>query len=321
MLTYIIIYLVFVLLGPPITSSVGNRRFREVVAQSIDDYNSAQCRAEKCGIVETIMSHVANSGGRFLKQTDGKWQELEVETVRQKIAHAIRDTTKKRDAKMKKAIQRENVANKVAHRVMASGTTAAFESAFDPTFESPSHPLAAPPIDRLVTDLNRHLQQSNAAGMLPLPSVAKDLKLAPGMGGMDLSYPTRNELRQELRQDMQPYHMGNEMRMDVGQRIRPTLGSDPRFCLSQQMDPVSSMGLGPGSQLPVGPFAGGQVMGQGLHQQPNFGLMAPGAVVSGQASAAPPPDPPGMLSQDDDFMAKIDDTLGPWQPESEPQFK
>ncbi|CAB9497652.1 expressed unknown protein [Seminavis robusta] len=85
---------------------IGNRRFREVVAQSIDDYNSAQSRAEKYGIVETIMDEIAKSDGRFLKEDDdGNWLELEPDTVRQKIAHAIRDTTKKKEAKRLKALQ------------------------------------------------------------------------------------------------------------------------------------------------------------------------------------------------------------------------
>ena len=76
------------------------------MAQSIEDYNTAQSRAEKFGIVETIMDEIFRSGGRFLKEEEvGNWQEMEPEKVRQKIAHAIRDTTKKIEARRARAAQ------------------------------------------------------------------------------------------------------------------------------------------------------------------------------------------------------------------------
>jgi hypothetical protein len=85
---------------------VGNRRFRDVVAQSLEDYNTAQSRAEKYGIVETIMDEIAKSGGSFLALDDsGNWLEMEPDKVRQKIAHAIRDTTKAKEAKKARAEQ------------------------------------------------------------------------------------------------------------------------------------------------------------------------------------------------------------------------
>ena len=311
---------------------VGNRRFREVVAQSIDDYNSAQCRAEKCGIVETIMSHVAASGGRFLKQDDdGNWQELEAETVRQKIAHAIRDTTKKRDAKIKKAIQRESVANKVAHRVMASSSTTAAVQ------EPPRQP--APNISRFVTNLNKHLEQQSttveprafgATAMPPLPVAAKDHKLDPegqklfqgGAGdgtGMNWPHAMRSELRQEPGQGMMTGMIGNEMRRDVGHRIKPTFGNEPGFCLSQRTSPVASLALEP----PLGgPPASRQRMLPQMHvplpapiptgHHPDFEIEPMASHDHNLAEH--------NVAQDDEFMAKIDDTLGPWQPDSEGHF-
>jgi len=55
---------------------------------------------------------VRRAGGSFLKLNEltGEWEELEHEQIRLKIAHAIRDTTKKREARMKKESLREEAA-------------------------------------------------------------------------------------------------------------------------------------------------------------------------------------------------------------------
>ena len=48
----------------------------------------------------------------------------------------------------------------------------------------------------------------------------------------------------------------------------------------------------------------------------NFGIVPPSA-----QPLHPPPVEPHMMAHDDEFMAKIDDTLGPWQPDSESHFQ
>ena len=84
---------------------MGNRRFRSIISESIEVYNSASTRAEKYVIVENIIAIVNNSGGRFLKMgKDGEWSDLDAANTRQKIAHAIRDATAKMEAKLKRDV-------------------------------------------------------------------------------------------------------------------------------------------------------------------------------------------------------------------------
>ena len=56
---------------------------------------------------------------------------------------------------------------------------------------------------------------------------------------------------------------------------------------------------------------------QGLHN-PDFGI----DLISSQlAQQQVQVEPTSSVAQDDEFMAKIDDTLGPWQPDSESHFQ
>jgi len=370
---------------------IGNWRFREVVAQSIDDYNSAQSRAEKYGIVETIMSHIAKSGGRFLKQADdGSWEEIEPETIRQKIAHAIRDTTKKKEAKAKKALQREHAATKMSQRVFQAPATVT------PASHQQSRSSNAP-MDLFVQDLNKYMKkkrastQGSSSRMSP-PSAAKKPKPQTiqsgrrhsihGMGlGMEMPHPFKNELRHEPLDDM--HHVGSETSSDpgYGHRHSPPLGAESRLSYGQRMvrpascpepNQIYSHFQGDGTDCGLSPRleqSGPSFVGVGLglreqaanaprHNSLGLGL---GLSLREQMSHAPrqfslpdlrgPQDfglgqfgflreiesfsgprmghqgvhqleeepfeeeeEEGPVAHDDEFMAKIDDTLGPWHP-------
>lgn len=343
---------------------IGNRRFREIVAQSIDDYNTAQSRSEKYGIVETIMSHIAKSGGRFLKQVDdGSWQELDVETVRQKIAHAIRDTTKKREAKLKKASQRENVATKMAKRALSPPATVTPAATASRESREPSR---QGPISTFVQDLNKFMQKKRGAspgppitssGVSPptgqknhKQQAARKPKPPPPRQGLGLDiqmlHPVRNELRPDPGQEMRPgtglelrTAIGHEMRRDLGHRLRPAFepssGQMDRAATASPLDLEERPGLHmPGMRLGLAgempprrnsfptEFRGTRDPGLGHHSDHEFhsdyDMVAASSMGQHLAHQELEDDLP--VAHDDEFMAKIDDTLGHWQPEPDPHF-
>jgi len=53
----------------------GNKRFRDVVLESLEDYKNATSRYEKSIVVKAIMDKIQSEGGRFLKhnQSAGRW--------------------------------------------------------------------------------------------------------------------------------------------------------------------------------------------------------------------------------------------------------
>jgi hypothetical protein len=82
---------------------VGNRRFRDIIANSVDKYNSAKSRLEKSMVVHSIVEQVKKVKGRFLKQDrfSGRWYELDERQAKEKVGHAIRDATSSVDPKKK----------------------------------------------------------------------------------------------------------------------------------------------------------------------------------------------------------------------------
>lgn len=49
-------------------TSAGNKRFREVITDSIPEYNRADSRLEKSLVVHSIVESIRSEGGRFLKE-------------------------------------------------------------------------------------------------------------------------------------------------------------------------------------------------------------------------------------------------------------
>lgn len=72
----------------------GNRRFRHIISQSIDEYRAASSKWEKSLVAARLVSVIHSSGGRFLKQkkdNEDEWYELSSSESKSKVSHAIRD--------------------------------------------------------------------------------------------------------------------------------------------------------------------------------------------------------------------------------------
>lgn len=72
----------------------GNRRFRHIISQSIDEYRAATSKWEKSLVAARLVSVIHSSGGRFLKQkkdNEDEWYELSSSESKSKVSHAIRD--------------------------------------------------------------------------------------------------------------------------------------------------------------------------------------------------------------------------------------
>ena len=362
-------------------NTVGNRRFREVIAQSIDDYNSAPSRAERYSIIDMVIAQVANAEGRFLKLDDAtqEWEEVEHDVVRQKISHAIRDTTKKREAKKQRGIVRSEKAAAAAAKVGMSEHHCAgpARNSFHrkqqqhhhhqttatpgPMVVTSSNAKPVAPISDLMQNLNAYMQGGSYAARvasakankkkssvysttngIPMDATPAFLQHSgnhshvmkhppnlsnqryasdsPGFGmtarpklelrpdGMDdmpfhptcatstgmmddsMAEPTRTrfELRQDMDVCMAPcVSMGDDM-LDPTMMMRPA-GPESRYQHAQPLDPAAA-GMG----VQVSPFS----LSQNNHTHPS--------------------EDHTPVAHDDGFLSIINDTLGAWQPETDP---
>ena len=95
-----------IIIGPPTDNDVlcgrggtcflheGNRRFRGIVAASLQLYLTTSTRSEKSKIVRDIVEEVLGQGVRFLKPVGAcGWYEADVKTARLKVGHALRDAS------------------------------------------------------------------------------------------------------------------------------------------------------------------------------------------------------------------------------------
>lgn len=91
---------------------MGNRRFRNIIADAIDEYNSAGSRKAKSKVVKQVHDAIRATGGRFLRFDSAQqtWVELGQQRSLEKVSHAIRDATstnenvKKRKEKLHSSI-------------------------------------------------------------------------------------------------------------------------------------------------------------------------------------------------------------------------
>lgn len=76
-------------------AAVGNRRFRNIIADAIDEYNSAGSRKAKSTVVKRVHDAIRATGGRFLRfdSSQRTWVELGQQRSLEKVSHAIRDAT------------------------------------------------------------------------------------------------------------------------------------------------------------------------------------------------------------------------------------
>jgi len=95
----------------------GNRRFRHIISQSVDEYKSATSKWEKSLVAAKLVNLIQASGGRFLKQKrgDDAWYELSSSESKSKVSHAIRDAiaatrqTQQRRSSMESCSQQQPV--------------------------------------------------------------------------------------------------------------------------------------------------------------------------------------------------------------------
>ncbi|CAB9529942.1 expressed unknown protein [Seminavis robusta] len=87
---------------------VGNRKFRDIVANVIPGYITATARSVKSDIVMSIVRRVHENGGRFLKQDDNEvWYVMKPSQCREKVGHAIRDATVTDRSRKQKSLKRK----------------------------------------------------------------------------------------------------------------------------------------------------------------------------------------------------------------------
>lgn len=75
-------------------SAVGNRRFRSVVSEALEEYTEATSKWAKSMVAAKLVGVIHRDGGRFLKQRKGndeEWYELSLRDAKAKASHAIRD--------------------------------------------------------------------------------------------------------------------------------------------------------------------------------------------------------------------------------------
>jgi hypothetical protein len=86
--------------GAWLRPTVGNRRFRTIVASALDEYNDASSKWAKSMVATKIVGAIHADGGRFLKQRKGNdeaWYELTTQEAKAKVSHAIRDAIAAKD--------------------------------------------------------------------------------------------------------------------------------------------------------------------------------------------------------------------------------
>lgn len=68
----------------------GNQYFQEVLESFASKYDRATSKQEKMCMTKEIVSRIHDTGGRFLKQRDGMWEEISTVAARDKVSHALR---------------------------------------------------------------------------------------------------------------------------------------------------------------------------------------------------------------------------------------
>mmetsp|Transcript_2924 Transcript_2924/g.5932 ORF Transcript_2924/g.5932 Transcript_2924/m.5932 type:complete len:198 (+) Transcript_2924:315-908(+) len=74
----------------------GNNRFNVLVDLSLGSYNRAETRKQKSVIVRNIVDAVRKSGGKFIREQDGLWQDVGNVKAREKASTAIRNKLSKK---------------------------------------------------------------------------------------------------------------------------------------------------------------------------------------------------------------------------------
>jgi len=75
----------------------GNRRFKAIVDEHIDEYRDAVTKADKSSVVNSILDKVRrHPNARFVAQKKGRWFEISEEQAREKVGHTLREAIAKK---------------------------------------------------------------------------------------------------------------------------------------------------------------------------------------------------------------------------------
>lgn len=87
-----------------VDTSGGNKRFRDAVTSSLQQYMKSETRFEKSLVVHSIIDSIHQVGGRFLKKdfSTSRWYEMSRQQCKEKVGHAIRDAVNSYEARQKK---------------------------------------------------------------------------------------------------------------------------------------------------------------------------------------------------------------------------
>ena len=320
----------------------GNKRFRESITKSLDEWRKAVTRTDKSSIVQRIMDEISNSGGRFLKknQTTGEWYPLNDQQTKEKVSHAVRDaanTMDSRKAQGKAKAKLKSVNDKPGNRLsLGLGTMPSFSSHGSHLTSSNFYEN----LDRATREIRRHAGEPNSSWTradhsydpselgtmrhsvgerLPIPAV-RDIQI-PGELQQQRSDPVARapgvsfhamQGIEGVRHD-RTLHTNSLSEPNIGGLLRQRAGHGSGAMMMPQGPRIENAGLGRGAiMMPDGPRIGFGGISQS-DATPNVSnrAMPPPAPVM-------PPAPPQHLinqqhsSEDESlFLDRINDVLGP----------
>lgn len=82
----------------------GNRRFRAIIDENLEQYLEVRTKREKSLIVQSIIARIHRNKGRFVRKDrdTGEWHEIDTHEVKEKVGHALRDAKQKRNKRRAK---------------------------------------------------------------------------------------------------------------------------------------------------------------------------------------------------------------------------
>jgi hypothetical protein len=77
--------------GKPVQEHPGNLSLGVLVESLLPQYNECKGKKQKMHLTQGVVLDIKNRGGRFVKQVDGVWVEVDDETARSKVSHTFRN--------------------------------------------------------------------------------------------------------------------------------------------------------------------------------------------------------------------------------------
>lgn len=92
-------------------SHTGNRRFQAILDDFAPRYDVATSKQDKMTMTKEVVATIHNLGGRFLKQKDGRWEEISTIAARDKVSHALRTKVASWKRQRQQSLQGEKAAS------------------------------------------------------------------------------------------------------------------------------------------------------------------------------------------------------------------